>query len=188
MHNITNPVSRIYYIMKNEGVVVGHGYCDPENVFTTSVQTLETFDTELAQSTRLIELGYDTAINNDVELAALSVEQQRHVLKHRIDNLRAIKLTQPLTFDGNRYDMDMTSIANVTGVLSAVLAGATLPGGFTWRSYDNADVPFTSQTLIDLAKAGMAERSRIYQVSWNLKKAVEEAEDPLSVDITVWIL
>ncbi len=186
MHNITNPVSRVYYIMKNGSNVIGHGFCDPENVFTTSVESLETFDSEIAQSTRLIELGYDAAIDSDIALASLTVEQQRHILKHKIDNMRAVKLVQPFTFCGNRYDMDETSIANVTGVLLAVLVGANLPEGFTWRSYDNVDVPFTAQTLENLAMAGMAERSRIYQISWNLKRLVDEATDPMSVDINVW--
>lgn len=183
MHNITRPATVLWYILRTPDKVVGHGSCGPDNVLTTPVEILEVFDGQAAQEARLAELGFDD-VHPEADLSLASVERQRHILKHRVDVLRAAKMEEPLLFEGDAYDTGAQSASNVVGVLITLLAGAVLPEGFTWRTRDNRDVPFTSRKVAELAAAGSAERSRLYQVSWALKAAIDASGEPLTVDIT----
>jgi hypothetical protein len=119
------------------------------------VEILEVFDGQAAQEARLAELGFDN-VHPEADLSPASVERQRHILKHRVDVLRAAKMEEPVLFEGDAYDTGAQSASNVVGVLAmaTLLAGAVLPEGFTWRTHDNRDVPFTSRKVAELAAAG----------------------------------
>lgn len=112
-----------------------------------------------------------------------SIEERRDAMRARINTLRARRLAGGLTYEGNVYDTDEASRANLTAVVAAVAAGIPLPVGFTWRTSDNRDVPFDALGLIALGGAMLAHGEACYARSWQLKAEVDSSEAPESIDI-----
>lgn len=183
MLTINNPDNTVWYILRNDSGVAGHGSCSPGETLTTPVKSIEVFETREAQQLRLVELGY-VNVDADLDMTNLTLEQQRDVMKHRINLLREQKMVEPVSYMDHLFDADETAMQNITGMLAAIAAGLTLPDTFTWRSYDNQDVPFTSPALVGLAAAVMLKRTGLYQRSWYLKATVDVSDNPSSVVIT----
>jgi hypothetical protein len=120
-------------------------------------------------------------------LATLSIAQQRHILRHRVNNVRADKLVESISFNGNTYDADEQSIQNLTGIVAAIASGITLPHDFTWRTSDNQNVVFDTNSLLQFAATVMSRRNIIYTKSWQLKDAINSSLDLTNFDIiTGW--
>lgn len=85
---------------------------------------------------------------------------------------RAKALVAPVLFEGNYYDADDASIANLTATVAAFNAGVPVPAGFTWRTADNQNIPMTLQNLVALAGTFLASRFAAYQQSWAAKAAL----------------
>ena len=83
-----------------------------------------------------------------------------------------------VTFDGVLFDSDPVSAGNLTGWATAVAAGIPTPEGFTWRSQDNRDIPFTAADILGLAAAMVAKTTACYQRAWQLKALVDAFIDP----------
>ena len=83
-----------------------------------------------------------------------------------------------VTYKGVRFDSDAVSERNITGWTSAVAAGIPVPEGFTWRSADNRDIPFTAEDILGLAAAMVAKTTACYQRAWQLKALVDVFTDP----------
>lgn len=83
-----------------------------------------------------------------------------------------------VTFNGTRFDSDPVSERNLTGWTSAVAAGIPVPEGFTWRSADNRDIPFTAEDILGLAATMVAKTTACYQRAWQLKALVDAFTDP----------
>lgn len=81
----------------------------------------------------------------------------------------------------------MVSTSNITGWTTAVAAGTPLPPGFTWRSMDNQDIPFTEADVLALAALAVNKATACYNRAWQLKEQVSALKDNESVinyDIT----
>lgn len=83
-----------------------------------------------------------------------------------------------VTYKGVRFDSDVVSGSNISGWTSAVAAGIPVPEGFTWRSEDNRDIPFTTEDILGLAAAMVAKTTACYQRAWQLKALVDTFTDP----------
>lgn len=80
-------------------------------------------------------------------------------------------------YDGHTYDSDAVAVANITGVLSMVNTGATLPVGFAWTTKDNVDVPMNPAKIKALGNALNAHGYSIHAASRAAKMAVDVATD-----------
>ena len=110
--------------------------------------------------------------------------------KAGIDATRDRARHSGVTFNGVLFDSDPVSAGNLTGWTTAVAAGIPVPEGFTWRSQDNRDIPFTSADILGLAAAMVAKTTACYQRAWQLKALVDQIADSAdyarleSMDIT----
>ena len=75
-------------------------------------------------------------------------------------------------FESNMYDSDTLGKANVTGAITSILCGFTLPSTFTWRSKDNQNIPMTGEQLTGLGLSMSAYISTIFGWSWELKSII----------------
>lgn len=82
-----------------------------------------------------------------------------------------------VTYKGVRFDSDVVSVSNITGWASAVAAGIAVPEGFTWRSADNHDIPFTAGDILGLATTMVDKITACYQRAWQLKALVDTFTD-----------
>lgn len=101
-------------------------------------------------------------------LAALASKKQG------IDAERDRARCSGVTYNGHRFDSDPVSAGNVTGWAAAVTAGIPVPAGFTWRSADNLDIPFSQGDILGLAAAMVAKTTACYQRAWQLKALVDQ--------------
>lgn len=105
-------------------------------------------------------------------------EAAKDDLKAAIDAERDRQRYSGVTYNGVRFDSDPVSAGNLTGWTTAVTAGIPVPDGFTWRSQDNRDIPFTSADILGLAAASVAKTTACYQRAWQLKAQVDAFIDP----------
>ena len=113
----------------------------------------------------------------DRNLAAMKAERQAQV-----NALRDAKMAAGVTWDGNVYDSDIISRANLTSTVSSVSAGLTLPVGFSWRTSDNANVAMDSADLNALAQVMLDHVNACYGASWSHKDAIEALATPAAID------
>lgn len=78
-----------------------------------------------------------------------------------------------ITFGGNEFDTDSRGRENLSGVVAHVAAGGSLPGGFTWRTTDNQDIPMDSTDIVNLGATMVDYVNNIYITSWDLKAQVD---------------
>lgn len=95
-----------------------------------------------------------------------------------IDSLRDRHRYSGVSYRGVIFDSDPVSAGNLTGWTTAVAAGIPVPEGFTWRSQDNRNIPFTAQDILGLAAAAVAKTTACYQRAWQLKALVDAFTDP----------
>ena len=81
--------------------------------------------------------------------------------------------TQGFWFQGHIYDCDALSKTNVTGTITAIVVGQTLPADFTWRSKLNEDIPMNNTQLTGLGLMMGAYVTTIFKWSWQLKSVVD---------------
>jgi hypothetical protein len=75
-------------------------------------------------------------------------------------------------FEGDLYDCDNIAKANVTGAVTAVLLGQTLPSNYSWRTKVNTNVPMDDVTLKAFGLAMMGYVSYVFGWSWELKNII----------------
>lgn len=89
---------------------------------------------------------------------------------------KARRISAGFEYDGNVYDSDAVAVANITGAVAMVNAGAELPAGFAWTTADNIDVVMDGAKLIGLGQALNGHIFGIHAASRVAKLAVETAE------------
>lgn len=98
--------------------------------------------------------------------------------KADIDAERDRQRYSGVTYKGMRFDSDPVSAGNLTGWTTAVAAGIPVPEGFTWRSTNNRNIPFTTKDILGLAAAMVTKTTACYQRAWQLKALVDTFTDP----------
>lgn len=117
-------------------------------------------------------------------------ESSKAAKKASIDAERDRQRYSGVTYNGVCFDSDPVAAGNLAGWTAAVAAGIPVPAGFTWRSQDNRDIPFTSADILGLAAAMVAKTTACYQRAWQLKALVDQIADSAdyarleSMDIT----
>jgi hypothetical protein len=105
---------------------------------------------------------------------AATLEQLKTRKKNEINQERERRNELPIEYQNNTWDADPQSQRNVSAWMTTLAAGATLPAGFTWRSYNNQDVPADQSFVNGLGAAMTLRGTQIYQTSW-VKKAEVDA-------------
>jgi hypothetical protein len=111
------------------------------------------------------------------------LEVRRETLCKRVNAVREEKVNAPLLFGGTLFDADPESLTRINGVLTMLHAGLVLPSGFTWRSFENKDIPMNSTKLHQLAGAIFERQYTCFAKSWALKAEIQGSDAPESLDI-----
>lgn len=112
-----------------------------------------------------------------------SIERRRAERCAEVNARRTRAIAAGVAFEGYVYDSDSTSLANVTAAVAGAAAGIPIPEGFTWRTADNVNVPMDVEQLVALGAAMLAHGSACYAYSWALKDAINDSDDPLSINL-----
>lgn len=96
-------------------------------------------------------------------------------LKTQISAYRDSQILNNATvwFNGNEFDCDPNSRANIAGTVTFILCGQTLPEAFVWRDAHNNNISQNNSSMIQfgLLIAGYVEV--VYETSWALKTALD---------------
>jgi hypothetical protein len=85
------------------------------------------------------------------------------------------------------YQATLQSVANLTQMLLAFGASATVPFGFYWVSADNTQVPFTYADMQGLAVAFGTQGAMAFQILQTLKAQVKAPNQTVAgVQVIVW--
>jgi hypothetical protein len=125
---------------------------------------------------------------NGGTISQVSLQDAQDQVCDLIDTLKFNILYAGFTYtDGNNYDSDSVSVANITATLSIINSGVTLPDGFTWRTQSNVNIPYNNTQFIIFATSIFGWGEDVYIASWEIKAAVNALTDVPSViayDIT----
>jgi len=129
-----------------------------------------------------------TFLANGGTISEVPLQQAIDEVYDKIDELKFNILYAGFTYtDGNNYDSDPISVANITATLSILNSGITLPDGFTWRTQGNTNIPYNNAQFITFATSIFTWGEEVYIASWQIKAAVGALTDAASViayDIT----
>lgn len=114
---------------------------------------------------------------------SVSVEERRSVARSRVTETREAALRLGVHWGGHRWDVDQRSQVLLSTWLAAVGAGVPLPGGFTWRTADNDDVPLGRRELLELVAAMLGHVQAIYARAWALKAQIDTSAAPEIIDL-----
>jgi len=90
--------------------------------------------------------------------------------------------------DGNIYDCGQSARLNMAGaVVGALATNMSFPPGYTWRTMNNINVPFTAQQVVLLGLSVLEYYVQVLNTSWYHKDNLLALTDPsqvLSYDFT----
>lgn len=133
-------------------------------------------------------LEHGGPIPTEAELQSAYMVMMKRKRNEEINHQRDLRKNVGFWWEGNIYDCDDLAKSNVTGAVTAVLAGGVLPANFSWRTKVNTNVPMVVQDVKDFGLAMMNYIATVFQWSWNLKNALmgySDIEDVLNFDATL---
>jgi len=96
--------------------------------------------------------GDESAPSAPVDTVAI-LARAKNFMRQALSVEKARQLSAGFEYDGNVYDSDANAVANITGAVAMLNAGAELPAGFAWTTAGNIDVPMDSAQLVALGQA-----------------------------------
>lgn len=127
----------------------------------------------------------EQAAADAAELDALNVWKK--MKKNQLNAERA-ELFEDLTveMDGVVYDAHTEARTNITSTVGAITSGIAVPNPLGWRSKANTTVFLSHPKIIELGGLMMVAVNTLYQTSWALKEAVDNASTEAEVDSITW--
>lgn len=123
----------------------------------------------------------DTVISeNDLNTAALIVRKKQR--KEEVNIYREYRKDIGVWYMSHYFDSDQISRENLTGIVGAINAGATIPTPFVWRDANNNNVPMTVPQIVTLGLLLMDYISRVYTSSWIIKSQIDACTTSAEVD------
>ena len=116
------------------------------------------------------------------------LEALKTVMRSEVNDYRDFWMNNGWLHNGIHYDSDEQARQNMTGTMTLINTGYTLPETFTWRASENIDVPFNNATFTQFYQSSCAWMETIYQTSWYHKAQIdlkETVEDVISYQYKV---
>jgi len=142
------------------------------------------FNADYSDSDISILTTYLNGLTETAQALSIAIQNQQDAITAYRDG---VLYSGFMYTDGYVYDSDPTSISNIVSTLSIITAGVPLPSTFTWRTQNNTNVPYTSESFIAFAASIFGWGEEVYIASWNNKAAVAaltNVSDVLAFDIT----
>lgn len=125
---------------------------------------------------------YDSEGNIVSSSDTRSLEDVKELKKREVNTYRDIVLNGGVMFNGSKFDTDDRGKQNLTGIVSAIASGITLPEGFTWRDANNIDHPMDEGDLLSFSAAMIEFTNTGYAVSWFHKNSIDALQTNDEVD------
>ena len=119
----------------------------------------------------------------DIDIAVVKARRLANV-----NSLRDSKLAGGFTYDGKLYDSNDAAVANVQGIVLAIVIGIDIPEDFVWKAADNGYTAIDAAGVKALGVALMNHRIDTYKASWVHKAAIaalKTGKEVTAYDITI---
>ncbi|WP_179894885.1 DUF4376 domain-containing protein [Burkholderia sp. JKS000303] len=105
-----------------------------------------------------------------------------------VDAKRDEVLASPFVYDGNRFNADAGSVAQIASMaqLATVAKLAEQPYTAIWTSADGVDVTLDADGMVGLAMAAAARQPVAYQIATQLKNQIASADNEAALAAIVW--
>lgn len=129
------------------------------------------------------------------ERIAVDQRTQNNARAEAIDRVNAerdrrIASFDRFTFNGVLYDGDAAAKENIADAAAGAADDQPLPDGFSWRSFDNSDVPMTNADILALARAFRAasnfHKFTMHAIARSLKDSAEADLSNSQLDAIAW--
>ncbi|RYD66044.1 MAG: DUF4376 domain-containing protein [Verrucomicrobiaceae bacterium] len=130
---------------------------------------------KITEDDQVVAMTQDEQANSDL----LSIYQGLDLVgavrvKHDLVNtFRDEKLNGGWLYQGIHYDSDVVSRSNMTGIMTLISTGYTLPAEFTFRAQNNTDVHFDNATFTAFYQCSCVWAEMIYRTSWYHKAQIK---------------
>ncbi len=88
-----------------------------------------------------------------------------------------------MTYMGHPFQTEAQTMLDCAGLIALVGAGVPMPTDFTWRAYDNVNVPMNFPQLVGFGGTIAVYRNACFNRSWALKAELEASDAPASIDL-----
>lgn len=112
----------------------------------------------------------------------ITLEEYKNLKKADVNKIRNLKLSLPILFNNNLFDVDAKSLKNLSYWHLQINSGIELPPDFSWRDYNNIDHIIDENFITDLSYAITMKGTAIYKASWLHKANIENLTTFAEVD------
>jgi hypothetical protein len=120
------------------------------------------------------------------------LEQAKVIASDKINKYRDLALSSfdRFTYDSVVYDGNAAAQENIRVAAFISNSDLHLPKGFSWRSFDNVDVPMNKEKILGLQTALLQSLATItfnsHKIARDLKSEIEAATTNEQVDAITW--
>lgn len=150
----------------------------PDNL-PTGQSAFEATDDNISANQNLTNISDFFPSPPVIDINALSQEIQNNINNYR-DNIVLGGAT--VWYNGYEYDCDQPTQINLSGVVTYILTGASLPSDFVWRDYNNNNIPQTTDSMVQFGVLMAQYVNIVYAASWALKENVQTIATQSGVD------
>lgn len=180
------------YAERNFGFIFGV-QADPQTHYVDlATGTLAAYTIEELAARAVLGSGWIWRMPERAAVDQRMAEQARAAAIARINAERDSRIAafDRFTFEGVAYDGDAAAKENISDAAAGVDDGLPLPDGFTWRTFDNEDVPMTGSDVLALAKAFRAaanlHKFTMHAIARALKDGAEGDLTNAQLDAITW--
>jgi len=139
-----------------------------------------------------VPLGWKWQMPERIAVDTRALEQAKATAASRInvDRDRAVAFFDRFTYDSVIYDGNAAAQENIRVAAFIANSNTPLPEGFSWRSFDNVDVPMNKEQLLGLQIALLQSLAAVtfnsHKIARDLKSEIESATTNEQVDAIKW--
>jgi hypothetical protein len=141
---------------------------------------------------RNLQQGWIWQMPERIAIDTRALEQAKVIASDQINKCRDLALSSfdRFTYDSVVYDGNATAQENIRVTAFIANSDSPLPEGFSWRSFDNVDVPMNKEKILGLQAALLQSLATItfnsHKIARGLKSEIGAATTNKQVDAITW--
>lgn len=172
------------------GVLVGQ-LCIPRESYVCRNVLCKYTQSEILSRDNL-QLGWVWKMPERISVDNRALEQAKIIAYDKINNYRDLLISSfdRFTYISVVYDGNAAAQENIRVAAFIANSNSPLPEGFSWRSFDNVDVPMNKEKVLGLQSALLQSLATItfnsHKTARDLKNKIELATTNEQVDAITW--
>jgi hypothetical protein len=172
-----------------EYVLVGQGRQSTHYVLNS---TIVEYTNEEKYEIGNLPIGWIWQLPERIAVDVRALEQAKVIAFDKINNCRDLALSSfdRFTYNSVVYDGNAAAQENIRVAAFIANSNTPLPEGFSWRSFDNVDVPMNKEQLLGLQIALLQSLAAVtfnsHKIARDLKSEIEAATTNEQVDAIKW--